>query len=354
MRDLTRLFSIGLLVIFNFPSPAEAVFDISPRVIVSAGRLATYGFDDNGAVGQQMTANPLRAFPYFFGDTGSTYSTGNPGINAAGSGSGYPPSNLPTNSVSPTGPKFVALDVLADPQYWDGSQFAPVPASESLTFSIAGTSKSLTVSAGGGPYPQAGFTVQNIAADGSMHKHLTTVINAGTNAAPTDGVYLVEMRLKVVQSDEQTLFPGIMPSLPLFALFDVNANGDVPPDTFTTAQQWVTTNLVPFGDFNRDHISNIDDIPAMLQALTDLNAYKTANHLTDFDLLAFGDINSDGKLDNRDIQSLLDFYTSGGPQLVAEPASVALAGIGFVAALFYGLLRKQKRVAQFIAASRRD
>ncbi len=205
-------------------------------------------------------------------------------------------------------------------------------------FPLPGISKSITASPGGGPYPQAGFTVQNIAADGSMHKHLTTVINSGTNAAPTDGVYLVEMRLKVVQSDEQTLFPGIMPSLPLFALFNVNASGDVPPDAFTAAQQWVTTNLVPFGDFNRDHVSNADDIPAMLQALTDLNAYKTVNHLTDFDLLAFGDMNSDGKLDNRDIQSMLDFMSSGGPQLVPEPSSRALLiAAGLSLALFTGI-----------------
>ncbi len=344
MRLKLPSYSLALVVLI-WTTAALAVDDISPRV--QSGQLTTYGFDDNGAAGTQMSANIQRVFPYFFGDVGSSspYSTSNPGTNAAGTSSGYPPSNLPPPSAPPSGtPKYVAFDVLGDVQYWNGTDFGPVPAGESLTFSIVGTGKSLTVgTVGQASYPQFGFTIQNIAADGSMHKHMTTVLNPGTNSTPADGIYLVAMRDKVLLSDQQTLYPGIAPSLPFFALFDANANNDITSATYTAAQNWVQTNLVPFGDFNRDHQVTNDDIPAMLSALTDLNAYKAANHLTDFDLTVFGDINGDGKVDNFDIQAMLDYMTSasgGGMQVVPEPASVSLLLAATIAIIFGRTLRR--------------
>jgi hypothetical protein len=350
MRSSLLNYSAAAIVVLIWSAPALAVDDVSPRV--QSGRLTTYGFDDNGAAGTQITANVLRVFPYFFGDVGtsSPYSTSNPGTNAAGTLSGYPPSNLPPPSAPPAGtPKYVAFDVLGDLQYWNGSEFGPVPAGESVTFSIVGTGKSLTVgTVGQASYPQFGFTIQNIAADGSMHKHMTTVLNPGSNSTPADGIYLVAMRDKVLLSDQQTLYPGIAPSLPFFVLFDANANNDITSATYTAAQNWVQTNLVPFGDFNRDHSTTIDDIPAMLSALTDLNAYKAANHLTDFDLTVFGDINGDGKVDNFDIQAMLDYIASasgGEAQAVPEPAALSLL-LAAALSMFIGqTLQRSRRIA---------
>ena len=51
----------------------------------------------------------------------------------------------------------------------------------------------------------------------------------------------------------------------------------------------IDTNFLP-GDFNRDGHVNAADIPAMIAALTDLNAYKSANSLTSAQLLSIGDI----------------------------------------------------------------
>jgi hypothetical protein len=64
------------------------------------------------------------------------------------------------------------------------------------------------------------------------------------------------------------------------------------------------------GDWNHDGQRTIDDIPAMLTALTDLNGYKVNRGLSDSDVLAIGDINNDGFITNRDIQAMLDLVAA--------------------------------------------
>ncbi len=60
------------------------------------------------------------------------------------------------------------------------------------------------------------------------------------------------------------------------------------------------------GDFNRDGSLSAADLPAMLSALTDLDAYLTSKSLSPTDLVAIGDLSGDGNVSNRDIQPLLD------------------------------------------------
>jgi hypothetical protein len=85
------------------------------------------------------------------------------------------------------------------------------------------------------------------------------------------------------------------------------------------------------GDFNRDHTLTSADLPAMLAALADLNAYKTQQGISDADLLAVGDINHDGAVTNADLQSLLNLLRSGnGAQAVPEPAAWVLLAIGLI------------------------
>ncbi len=95
---------------------------------------------------------------------------------------------------------------------------------------------------------------------------------------------------------------------------------------------------VPFlpGDFNRDGHVNAADIPAMLSALSDLNAYKTTKGLTDPNLLVIGNLNGSGALTNADLSALIGLLRSGGGSLatVSEPASIwllafALPGLAF-------------------------
>ena len=95
---------------------------------------------------------------------------------------------------------------------------------------------------------------------------------------------------------------------------------------------------VPFlpGDFNRDGHVNAADIPAMLSALADLNAYKATKGLTDPNLLVIGNLNGSGSLTNADLSALIGLLRSGGGSLatVSEPASMwllafALPGLAF-------------------------
>ena len=87
------------------------------------------------------------------------------------------------------------------------------------------------------------------------------------------------------------------------------------------------------GDFDQNGKTELADVPAMLTALTDLNAYKAAhNNLTDAQLLAIGDVDADGKVTNADLQKLLGVVGagtgSGSFSAVPEPMSAVLAVIG--------------------------
>ena len=88
----------------------------------------------------------------------------------------------------------------------------------------------------------------------------------------------------------------------------------------------------PPGDFNLDGQLTTADLPAMLNALTDLSAHRTLHALSDADLLTIGDLNSSGALTNADIQPLLDLLAaqSGGGSLAAvpEPSGILLSRRG--------------------------
>jgi autotransporter-associated beta strand protein len=87
-----------------------------------------------------------------------------------------------------------------------------------------------------------------------------------------------------------------------------------------------------YADFNRDTLVTAADIPVMLTALTDPNAFMLAHDLTPEEMLTIGDINHDGHFDNRDIQPLLDMAAAGAgaASAVPEPATILLATFGLL------------------------
>ncbi len=92
------------------------------------------------------------------------------------------------------------------------------------------------------------------------------------------------------------------------------------------------------GDFNRDGQVTAADVPAMLQALTDLNVYKATYSLTDPQLLAIGDLNNSNALTNADIQGLLNLvagFGSAANSPVPEPSSAILAMLGALTVPFF-------------------
>jgi endonuclease I len=89
------------------------------------------------------------------------------------------------------------------------------------------------------------------------------------------------------------------------------------------------------GDFNIDGQLTAADIPAMLSALTNLDAYETAKSLTPTTLLAIGDFTGDGTVSNYDVQPLMALIQangSGSLAAVPEPTSLLIAAIGIAAA----------------------
>jgi hypothetical protein len=69
-----------------------------------------------------------------------------------------------------------------------------------------------------------------------------------------------------------------------------------------------TVNVIPgvAGDFNLDGRLTADDVPAMIAALTDLNAYQASRNLTAAELTMVGDLDGDGAVTNADLQQLLE------------------------------------------------
>ena len=96
----------------------------------------------------------------------------------------------------------------------------------------------------------------------------------------------------------------------------------------------IDTNFLP-GDFTRDGHVNAADVQAMIAALTDLNAYKSADSLTSAQLLSIGDIDLSGTVTNADVQALLNLLKSGGGSVAAvpEPASLVLLLAGILGVL---------------------
>ena len=66
------------------------------------------------------------------------------------------------------------------------------------------------------------------------------------------------------------------------------------------------------GDYNQDGHTDASDVPVLIAALADLNAYKTAYNLTDAGLLSFGDLDGDHAITNADLQALLAILSPAG------------------------------------------
>jgi hypothetical protein len=90
------------------------------------------------------------------------------------------------------------------------------------------------------------------------------------------------------------------------------------------------------GDFTGDGKFDASDLPAMMQALTNVSGYKSTNNLTDAEMLALGDFDGDLQFTNADLQAILPALMSGSGSAAAalksvpEPASFLLFALGFL------------------------
>jgi hypothetical protein len=330
MRSLHFKLIFAAGCIFAFAPTARADFDIWPHVDSSQNRIITNGTDDNAP---QLGTPPLRVFTYGF----DSNPTNDPGFNAFDGSFPFPSE--------------ISVNVLTNLQFWNGSgsvSFGAVPAGESINLANDLTGSNFTVGANTGF--QSGFLISAVDAAGGAHKHLFSTLQGDGQPGPASGVYMIEMRVRLLNSAaNQTPYPGVADSLPIFLLY----NNGVADSIMDTADDWVTINLVPFGDFNRDQNTTADDIPAMLAALTDLQPYKTNHQLTQEELVGFADINGDGKVDNVDIQAMLDYTAStggGGAQAVPEPASLSLLLAAVLSMLVGQTQQRSRRIAPRVIA----
>ena len=114
-------------------------------------------------------------------------------------------------------------------------------------------------------------------------------------------------------------------------------NGPLGWDTshlYTTGVLSVTATVL--GDFNRDGLVTTADIAAQMAALANMSGYQSANGLSNQQFLEIADINGDGRIDNTDVQALINLVAnneaSGGSGLltaVPEPAALTLCVVGF-------------------------
>ena len=82
------------------------------------------------------------------------------------------------------------------------------------------------------------------------------------------------------------------------------------------------------GDFNLDGQVNNADLQAMLDALKDVNTFKSTNGLSDSNLLSLGDFNGDHAFNTADIFGMFNRLVSGGGMSgVPEPSTITIAAV---------------------------
>ena len=227
----TTVLSAAAVAVTAAAVPARAQHsDISPRVI--DGRIVTYGHDD--ATGQDVP--DVRVFGYDFGEVvGDPYFSSDPGVNAP-AGSGLPAGSLLRFDI----PAASSFGLPSNLSFWGGSgpvTFGAVPSSETLRFTFG----SANTTVGSGAAAQDGFGLGAVAADGSLHRHLSALLNGsdGNNDPadgnpPAPGIYLVPM---VLGSSD----PAVLPSAPVFVVY----NNGLTEEAHDEAIDYVQTNVVP-------------------------------------------------------------------------------------------------------------
>jgi hypothetical protein len=136
--------------------------------------------------------------------------------------------------------------------------------------------------------------------------------------------------------------------------FDQSTVSLLPAAGIVSGSAITSLTLTPImrGDFNGDGTVTSADIPAMLSALTDLNAYAAARSLSPAKLTAIGDFDNSGSVTNGDIQGLLDLVPRqsgcGTVAAVPEPTTLLLLFLGMAGLGRRARPRPHRKVQQLI------
>jgi hypothetical protein len=241
MRFFRNLISIAALFVFVWAAAAHADFDVSPRV--EGGAIVTYGYDDEAPMNEALTPTPPRVFEFDMDDPGPNITT-DPGFHALAVGSGFTSSGLPNGA-------WLSFDVLSNLQYWNGSSFVAAAPGNTLFLQLGSSFVSVTSTTG----TQSGFLIGQVggtftppdtysAGDEGLHVHLqSSIVYGPMDTVPNPaGIYMVEMDLKLLSSDQTTPYPGISNSLPFWVIYDPDLNDPNDPVDAAVAYQ---NSLVP-------------------------------------------------------------------------------------------------------------
>ena len=136
----------------------------------------------------------------------------------------------------------MTFDILSDLQFWNGVGFEPVQHGEVLTMTLGSTLVSIGT---GGTYPlAASHNVGTIGTDGNqgLHVHVTTGLHSQPgNGDPTDGVYMFEMDIRLLNGADNSPYTDAGTTLPFVVLWDHNS----PDGTIDEAHDYAQANLVP-------------------------------------------------------------------------------------------------------------
>ena len=202
----------------------------------------------------------VRVFPADFGEGALQGITDDPGFNAR-------------NGALPGG-AFVAFDLLDAVRIWNPatSDFDTI-ANNTISLGLFGTSRTTSILEDG--FVQ-GFDFSVVDTDGSLHQHL----NYSLNPAPTQGVFLLTMRIRVNT-------PNVAPSEPMYLVF----NNGAPEAMHDDAVAYVESLLEPCpGDATGDNIVDLADLNLVL---------------ANFGAGPGGDTNGDGNTDLADLNLVL-------------------------------------------------
>lgn len=294
-------------VLFVGSSVQAQVVDLRPRVLEE--RIVTDGFVD----ATSQTIPDHRLFVYNFGEYPSDpYFSTEPGFNAPAASGLLPESALGFNILD--GSLFSWDTNLV---FWNGEDvdpqteglqvsFGPTPASEALSLKLSGNG--VTVGSELGELP--GFTIQTVSASGSVHRHLSSFLEAGETDEPAPGLYLFAIELVSSAPFED--------SLPAFLLY---ANG-VGATERTAATVWIQETLVsPLqGDANLDGRVDLADF-GVLKA----NFGKEGTR-------AAGDFDADGQVNLADFGLLKANFGRArqAAAVVPEPSAGVLAALALL------------------------